>query len=100
MIRKKYDTRIYYPVFLKKLELEEIQIPGLIFYTFEKMNYMYISEGICYCIETKEEVLLTDIFDQINSVWRCGNYVAKRKKGSNDLMSIRWEKKKKLKSKR
>lgn len=100
MIRKKYDTRTYYPVFLKKLELEEIQVPGLIFYTFEKLNYMYIGQGSCYCIETKKEVLLTGIFKQINSVWRCGNYVAKRKNGSSDLTSIRWEKKKKCKSKR
>lgn len=100
MIRKKYDTRIYYPVFQKKLELEEIQVPGLIFYTFDKLNYMYIGQGNCYCIETKNEILLTTVFEQIKSVWRCGNYVAKRKNVSSDLTSIRWEKKKKSKSKR
>ena len=100
MIRKKYDTRTYYPIFLKKLEMEEIQVPGLIFYTFEKLNYMYVGQGNCSCIELKIEVLLTDIFSEIQSVWRCGNYVAKRKSASSDLMSIRWEKKKKSKSKR
>lgn len=100
MKRNKFNTKTHYTKYLKKVELEELQVEGQAFYTFSKKNYIYIGNGNCYCTETKQEALLTMIFEDIRQVFRSGSLVAKRKAKHSDIMTVEFVKKKKCKSKR